>query len=69
MQELGSAKTYERIFIDERSFVNINITAKFSVDMKENKHKLPTLYWLPKLHKQDYKTCFILSQLLFCPTC
>ena len=47
IQELGSTKTYERIFTDERSIVNthsIDITAKFAVGIKENQDKLPTLY-------------------------
>ena len=53
IQELGSTKTYERISTDERSIVNIHsidITAKFAMGIKENQDKLPTLYWLPKLH-------------------
>ena len=62
-QELGSTKTYdERISTDERSIVNthsIDITAKFAVSIKEKKNRLPTLYWLPKLHKRPYKARFI----------
>ena len=61
-QELGSTKTYERISTDERSIVNthsIDITAKFAVSMKEKQDRLPTLYWLPKLHKRPYKARFI----------
>ena len=27
--------------------------------ISENQEKLPTLYWLPKLHKRPYKSCFI----------
>ena len=27
--------------------------------MKENQDKVPTLYWLPKLHKNPYKARFI----------
>ena len=62
MQELGSTKTYERISTDERSIVNthsIDITAKFEVSIKEKQDRLPTLYWLPKLHKRPYKARFI----------
>ena len=61
-QELGSTKTYERISTDERSIVNahsIDITAKFAVSIKEKQDRLPTLYWLPKLHKRPYKARFI----------
>ena len=61
-QELGSTKTYERISTDERSIVNthsIGSTAKFAVTIKEKQDRLPTLYWLPKLHKRSYKARFI----------
>ena len=73
-QELGSTKTYERSSTDERSVVNthsIDITAKFAVSIKEKQNRLPTLYWLPKLHKRPYKALLILVlvRLLFCPNC
>ena len=61
-QELGSTKTYERISTDERSIVNTHstdITAKFAVSIKEKQDRLPTLYWLPTLHKRPYKARFI----------
>ena len=35
------------------------MAAKFVVFVVENHRKLPTLYWLPKLHKRPYKSCFI----------
>ena len=62
IQELASTKTYERISNEERSIVNthsIDITAKFAVSIKEKQDRLPTLYWLPKLHKRPYKARFI----------
>ena len=62
IQELGNTKTYERISTDERSIVNIHyieITAKFAVSIKEKQDRLPTLYWLLKLHKGPYKVRFI----------
>ena len=62
IQELGSTKSYERISTDERSIVNahsIDITATFAVSIKEKQDRLPTLYWLPKLHKRPYKARFI----------
>ena len=31
----------------------------FGVEAKENQDKVPTLYWLPKLHKKPYKARFI----------
>ena len=54
IQDLGSTKTYERISTDDRSIVNthsIDITAKFAMSIKNKQDRLPTLYWLPKLHK------------------
>ena len=69
IHKLGSTKTYEQITTDERSIVNthssivnthsIEITAKFAVSTKEKQDRLPTLYWLPKLHKLPYKACFV----------
>ena len=38
---------------------SIDITAKFAVNIKEKQDRLPTLYWLPKLHKRPYKARFI----------
>ena len=31
----------------------------FGVKAKENQDKVPTLYWLPKLHKKTYKARYI----------
>ena len=49
---------------DEKTVVNSNcchITAKFAVGIKEKQEQLPTLNWLPKLHKQPYNARFIAS--------
>ena len=35
------------------------MTAKFWLFVDEDHSKLPTLYWLPKLHKRPYKSWFI----------
>ena len=62
IQKLGSTKTYERTSTDETSIVDnhcCHITTKFAVGISENQEKLPTLYWLPKLHKRPYKSRFI----------
>ena len=45
-----------------RSIVNthsVDITAKFAVSINGKQDRLPTLYWLPKLHKRPYKAHFI----------
>ena len=48
--------------IDEKSVVysySNEIPKKFAVDVKERQDTLPTMYWLPKLHKRPYKARFI----------
>ena len=35
------------------------MAAKFGLFVDEDHSKLPTLYWLPKLHKRPYKSLFI----------
>ena len=47
---------------DEVSVVNAHLNdlpVKFSVCVNEGQDKLPTMYWLPKLHKRPYKARFI----------
>ena len=61
-QELNGKKAYEVISIDEKSVVyshSNEIHNKFAVDVKERQDRLPTMYWLPKLHKRSYKAMFI----------
>ena len=36
-----------------------NLPVKFYVCVSEGQDKLPTMYWLPKLHKRPYKARFI----------
>ena len=54
--------TYEETSINEKSVVHNHaneIPNKFDVDVKERQDRLPTMYWLPKLHKRPYKARFI----------
>ena len=47
---------------DEKSVVyshSNEVPNKFAVDVKERQDRLPTMYWLPKLHKRPYKARFI----------
>ena len=37
------------------------MAAKFGLFVDKDHSKLPTLYWLPKLHKRPYKSRFIAS--------
>ena len=44
------------------SIVNAHLNdlpVKFSVCVNEGQDKLPTMYWLPKLHKRTYKARFM----------
>ena len=53
-QELNGTKAYEETSTDEKSHSN-DLPYKFAVNVKERQDKLPTMYWLPKLHKRPYK--------------
>ena len=60
--ELSTAKTYELISTDEKPVANKHCNhsiIKFAVGITESQERLPTLYWLPKLHKRPYKARFI----------
>ena len=46
----------------KRSVINNHIfhnATRFAVSVNEDQERLPTFYWLPKLHKQPYKARFI----------
>ena len=61
-QELSGTKAYKETSEEEKSVVNglcKHLALKFSVCVKERQDRLPTMYWLPKLHKTPYKARFI----------
>ena len=61
-QELNGTKAYEETSTDEKSVVNSHsndLPYKFAVNVEERQDRLPTMYWLPKLHKRPYKARFI----------
>ena len=35
------------------------VYTRFGISVQEDQERLPTFYWLPKLHKQPYKSRFI----------
>jgi hypothetical protein len=59
--ELINTKTYSLTTSSEIDIVNLHKIecAKFGIDLIEKVKKLPTLYWIPKLHKKPYKARFI----------
>ena len=54
----------ERVIVDGHG---CHTALHFGVKAKENQDKVPTLYWLPKLHKKPYKARFIANSS-FCTT-
>ena len=44
------------------------MAAKFGLFVDEDHSKLPTLYWLPKLHKRPYKSRFIANSSAYTTT-
>ena len=46
----------ERVIVDGHG---CHTALHFGVKAKENQDKVPTLYWLPKLHKKPYKAGFV----------
>ena len=57
-QELDGTRIYLETDTDEVSVVNAHLNdlpVKFSVCVNEGQDKLPTMYWLPKLHKDHTK--------------
>ena len=61
-QELDGTRAYLMKDTDEKSVVNAHLNdlpVKFSVCVNEGQDKLPTMYWLPKLHKRPYQARFI----------
>ena len=54
-QELSGTRAYQKASSEEKYAVNGHLALKFSVGMKEHQDNLPTIYWLPKLHKRPYK--------------
>ena len=58
----NGTKAYNETSIDEKYVVyshSNEIPKMFAVDVKERQDRLPTMYWLPKLHKRPYKVRFI----------
>ena len=61
-QELSGTKAYEQTSEKEKSVINNHIfhnATRFAVSVNEDQERLPTFYWLPKLHKKPYKARFI----------
>ena len=58
MQELSGFKAYEQTSEKEKSVINKHIfhnATTFAVSINEEQERLPTFYWLPKLHKKHIR--------------
>ena len=61
-QELGGTKAYEQTSEKEKSVIDNHIfhsATRFAESVNKDQERLPTFYWLPKLHKKTYKARFI----------
>ena len=60
-QELTHTKAYEAVSIPENDIVSAHVekSLDFQLTVPITQHKLPTMYWIPKLHKTPYKARFI----------
>ena len=57
------ASLSEEVGVDEH---DCHTFLKFGVKAKDNQDKIPTLYWLPKLHKnKTFKARFIVNSSFF----
>ena len=54
----------ERVVVDGHG---CHLAPHFGVKAKENQNKVPTLYWLPKLHKNPIKQDLLLILVLVRP--
>ena len=61
-QELDGTEAYEQTSEKEKYVINNHIihnATRFAVSVNEDQERLPTFYWLPKLHKKTFKALFI----------
>ena len=57
-QQLSGTKAYEQTSEKEKSVINNHIfcnATRFAVSVNEDQERLPTFYWLPKLHKNHIR--------------
>ena len=57
--EVLNSSTFQAITSSESEIVNSHITATNKLKAAAEHSKVPTMYWLPKLHKKPFKFRFI----------
>ena len=63
LSELKSVQTYQRVNTSEMEiFVShVSFNNKHGIQLEDNFNKLPTINWLPKVHKRPYKFRYIVN--------
>ena len=58
LNEVSTTNTYEHVDKDRPSVVaeHLSFMAKEKITVEPELRRLPSFYWLPKLHKQPYVT-------------
>ena len=53
--------TYMPVTFTKTEIINnqISVLSSFGIDTSKENHELPSMYWLPKLHKSPYKQRYI----------
>ena len=59
----NSNKTYTPTTFSKGEIINnqLSVLSSFGISVKKEDHQLPSMYWLPKLHKTPYKERYIAS--------
>ena len=59
-QEIMNTKSYVSAHIQEKTVVSDHVTKceQLRAGCEITQHKLPTMYWIPKLHKKSFKARF-----------
>ena len=64
-KEILSTKTYKSTDLSEQDIIKCHIDTcnKFDVKLNTTVQKIPTIYWICKLHKSPYKSRFIANSV------
>ena len=59
MHEIKDSCTFVPVQATETSIIDDHVIATTALRAATTYNKLPTMYWIPKLHKNPYKSRFI----------
>jgi len=61
--ELKSVQTYQRVYTSEMEVFALHdsFNNKHGIELEDNFNNLPTIHWLPKVHKRPYKFSYIVN--------